>query len=208
MSTQMSLSAAKKQQELTKAVLEPMMKVIKVELDKAVNEIKHDVSVLSESANASMSQQDHSSLTSPSPSSDDIKRQITVALRRADFDQAFKTALMAGNLSLVISTCEMVNPNQLFSQEPCPLSQTVLLSLIQQLCNGLETKTELKHKFLDESLMALDMDDTNTRRHMRAVLGQLLERGQAYMRAYPNEPITKQMRKLVMAADSLIRQCS
>jgi hypothetical protein len=40
---------------------------------------------------------------------------------------------MANNLHLVVATCEKVNPMQLFNQEKCPLSQSVLLSLIQQL---------------------------------------------------------------------------
>ena len=49
------------------------------------------------------------------------------------FNEAFQTALSAENLSLVVQTCEMVNPKQMFGQAPCPLAQTVLLSLIQHL---------------------------------------------------------------------------
>ena len=49
------------------------------------------------------------------------------------WNEAFQTALMANNLQLVVATCESVNPMQLFNQNPCPLSQSVLLSLIQQL---------------------------------------------------------------------------
>ena len=33
----------------------------------------------------------------------------------------------------MVQTCEMVNPKQMFGQAPCPLAQTVLLSLIQHL---------------------------------------------------------------------------
>ena len=49
------------------------------------------------------------------------------------WNDAFQASLMANNLQLVVSTCESVNPMQLFNQNPCPLSQSVLLSLIQQL---------------------------------------------------------------------------
>ena len=58
---------------------------------------------------------------------------IVNMLRKGAFNEAFQTALSARNLELVVKTCEMVNPCQIFSQTPCPLSQSVLLSLIQQL---------------------------------------------------------------------------
>ena len=42
--------------------------------------------------------------------------------------------------------CETVDTDTVFSQTPCPLSQPVLLSLIQQLSVDLTVDTELKHK--------------------------------------------------------------
>ena len=42
--------------------------------------------------------------------------------------------------------CESVDPENVFCQSPCPLSQPVLLSLIQQLSVDLTVNTELKHK--------------------------------------------------------------
>jgi enhancer of mRNA-decapping protein 4 len=55
-------------------------------------------------------------------------------------------ALSASDLNLVMFVCETVNPNQVFDQEPCPLHQPVLLSLIQQLSADLVNHTKLKHK--------------------------------------------------------------
>ena len=49
-----------------------------------------------------------------------------------NFEGAFQQALTANNLSLVLDTCEMVNPSQIFTSTP-NLSQPILLSLIQQL---------------------------------------------------------------------------
>lgn len=55
-------------------------------------------------------------------------------------------ALTAADLSLVLYVCETVDTHQVFGQHPCPLSQPVLLSLIQQLSSDLGTRTELKLK--------------------------------------------------------------
>lgn len=44
--------------------------------------------------------------------------------------------------------CENVDPEKVFSQSPCPLSQPVLLSLIQQLSVDLAMYTDLKHKLV------------------------------------------------------------
>lgn len=53
-------------------------------------------------------------------------------------------ALTAADLNLVLYVCETVDPAQVFGQPPCPLSQPVLLSLIQQLASDLGTRTDLK----------------------------------------------------------------
>lgn len=55
-------------------------------------------------------------------------------------------ALTAADLNLVLYVCETVDTQQVFGQHPCPLSQPVLLSLIQQLSSDLGTRTELKLK--------------------------------------------------------------
>ena len=53
-------------------------------------------------------------------------------------NDAFQTALSGNDLGLVMFTCELVNTTQIFSQATCPLDQSVLLSLIQQLSVDLQ----------------------------------------------------------------------
>jgi len=55
-------------------------------------------------------------------------------------------ALTASDLNIVMYVCEQVDLESVFSESPCPLSQPVLLSLIQQLSVDLTVNTELKHK--------------------------------------------------------------
>ena len=63
----------------------------------------------------------------------DLQAAVNLHIGQGKWNEAFQTALMANNLQLVVATCESVNPMQLFNQDACPLSQSVLLSLIQQL---------------------------------------------------------------------------
>ncbi len=67
------------------------------------------------------------------PTLAELQATVNMRLSEGRFNDAFAAALSANNLPLVVTTCEMVNPHQVFNQVPCPLSQEVLLSLIQQL---------------------------------------------------------------------------
>lgn len=56
----------------------------------------------------------------------------------------YPQALSATDLNLVLYVCETIDSQQVFGQHPCPLSQPVLLSLIQQLSSNLSTRSDLK----------------------------------------------------------------
>ena len=75
--------------------------------------------------------------------------------------------------------CEQVDPESVFSQSPCPLSQPVLLSLIQQLSVDLTVNTELKHKWvLIVTSLMLTQEDGKTFSCDNAILaGKLGSRG-------------------------------
>ena len=53
------------------------------------------------------------------------------------FEEAFNQALHIGDIDLVDWLCEQVDPGDLCSREPPPLSQGVLLSLVSQLSTDL-----------------------------------------------------------------------
>lgn len=54
--------------------------------------------------------------------------------------------MSAADLSLVLYVCRSVDSAVVFSESPCPLSQPVLLSLIQQLSANFDSDVELKHR--------------------------------------------------------------
>ncbi len=74
------------------------------------------------------------------PSQEEIRKRI----QAQDVNAAFEVALSTSDLQLVMFLCKEVNPEQLFDNEQCPLTQPVLLSLMQQLSVDLQDQLELK----------------------------------------------------------------
>ena len=68
-------------------------------------------------------------------------------LHEKQFDTAFNVALSTSDLNLVTYVCQQVSADDVFdSNAQSPLSQPVLLSLIQQLSVDLQDEIELKIK--------------------------------------------------------------
>jgi len=130
--------------------------------------------------------------------------QIIQLIGQGQINAAFQQALSASDLSLVVFVCDKVNPQQLFSQVPCPLQQHVLLSLVQQLSADMNNNTEIKHKYLEEALMNLDTNNPVTREHLPTVLNNLQRQLQTYISNNPNNRITRSMKLLLLASQALI----
>ena len=127
-----------------------------------------------------------------------IKNHISAG----NFNDAFQTALSSSDLAMVMFTCENVNITQVFNQSTCPLSQSVLLSLIQQLSVDISDKTQVKHAYLHEALANLDPQNHTTKMHIRPVLKMLEASLQKYMQESPNSKMTRSIKILSMAAQS------
>jgi enhancer of mRNA-decapping protein 4 len=140
----------------------------------------------------------------PQPDVKDItvQQNIQSLIQAGRLNDAFQTALSSNDLALVVFTCELLNTTQVFNSATCPLSQSVLLSLIQQLSVDLVEKTEVKHAYLHEALVNLDPENPTTKMHIRTVLGQLEQSLKKYIQANPNSKMTRNMKILSMAAGS------
>lgn len=141
--------------------------------------------------------------TSPDPQK--ARTHIMQLLRQGQLNAAFQQALSAANLELVVFVCETVNPAQIFNQTPCPLEQPVLLSLIQQLSADIGNNTELKHKYLEEAIMNLDLSNKITQEHMRGVLYSLIQKLKNYISQHPNVKTCRSLKMLQMASESLLK---
>ncbi len=74
------------------------------------------------------------------------EEEMMQLLGEQQFNAAFELALSTSDLKLVVFLCGQVNADFVFEKTPCPLSQPVLLSLIQQLSVELHDQLELKIK--------------------------------------------------------------
>ena len=74
------------------------------------------------------------------------QEQMQKLILSQNYNSAFELALSTSDLQLVTYLCQQVDSDILFDKSPCPLSQPVLLSLIQQLSVNLEEHLELKLK--------------------------------------------------------------
>jgi len=129
-----------------------------------------------------------------------LQQTVQAHVQAGRLNEAFQTALSASDLNLVVYTCELINTTQVFNQSVCPFSQSVLLSLIQQLSVDLQEKTALKHSFLSEAVVHLDPNNPTTKMHRPGIMKGLQDSLSAYIKANPNSKMTRDMQLLQMAA--------
>lgn len=150
----------------------------------------------------------------PQPSTIDLKTQISNFVQKGHINSAFQVALCAADLNLLMNLCETVTPAQTFEftvnsvtkKSQCQLQQPVILSLIQQLSQDLNSNTDLKVKYLEEALINLDLGFALTREHTPSVMNQLIMKIQQYLQQHPTDKMSKSMRMLLMASQSLMSQ--
>ncbi|XP_069073687.1 enhancer of mRNA-decapping protein 4 [Pleurodeles waltl] len=185
---------------MQESILSQVQRIIKGEVSQAMKEQQAVVT-------SSIMQAMRSAAGTPIPSSHiDFPSQqahILQLMQQGHVNQAFQKALTASDLNLVRYVCETVDPQQVLGQQPCPLSQPVLLSLIQQLSADLGNRTDLKMSYLEEAMMQLDLTDSITRDHMGIVLNQLQQNLLQFMQAEPHNPLKRHARRLLLMVQGL-----
>ncbi|XP_044516509.1 enhancer of mRNA-decapping protein 4 [Gracilinanus agilis] len=185
---------------MQESILSQVQRIIKGEVSLAMKEQQAAVT-------SSIMQAMRSAAGTPIPAAHlDCQAQqahILQMLQQGHLNQAFQQALTAADLNLVLFVCETVDPQQVFGQPPCPLSQPVLLSLIQQLSSDLGTRTELKFSYLEEAVMHLDHSDPITRDHMGSVMAQVRQKLFQFLQAEPHNSLCKAARRLTIMLQGL-----
>ncbi|XP_068267485.1 enhancer of mRNA-decapping protein 4 isoform X2 [Nyctibius grandis] len=186
---------------MQESILAQVQRVIKGEVSLAMKEQQAAVT-------SSIVQAMRSAAGTPIPSAHlDFQSQqthILQLLQQGHLNQAFQQALTAADLNLVLYVCETVDTQQVFGQHPCPLSQPVLLSLIQQLSSDLGTRTELKLNYLEEAVMHLDHSDPITRDHMGSVMNQVRQKLFQFLQVEPHNTLSKPARRLMIMLQGLV----
>ncbi|XP_034542181.1 enhancer of mRNA-decapping protein 4 isoform X2 [Notolabrus celidotus] len=186
---------------LQESILSHVQRIVKGEVSLAMKEQQAVVT-------SSIMQAMRSAAGTPVPTAHlDYQTQqanILQLLQQGQLNQAFQQALSATDLNLVLYVCETIDSQQVFGQHPCPLSQPVLLSLIQQLSSNLATRSELKISYMEDAVMNLDHGDPMTRDHMAIVLAQVRPKLFSFMQQDPHSPLSKRARRLMMMLQGLV----
>ncbi|BFZ03083.1 hypothetical protein BsWGS_06122 [Bradybaena similaris] len=103
------------------------------------------------------------------------KERIAQELCLGRINEAFQCALSAQNLDLVVYTCEAADP-YIFDKCDCPLTQPVLLLLIDQLSLDLDKSFDLKMKYLGEAVMNLDVSQIMKADNIPKILEDLIQK--------------------------------
>nr|XP_020666642.1 enhancer of mRNA-decapping protein 4 isoform X1 [Pogona vitticeps] len=186
---------------MQESILAQVQRVIKGEVSVAMKEQQAAVT-------SSIMQAMRSAAGTPVPATHlDFPSQqahVLQLLQQGHLNQAFQQALTAADLNLVLYVCETMDPQQVFGQHPCPLSQPVLLSLIQQLSSDLGARTELKLNYLEEAVMHLDQSDPITRDHMGSVMNQVRQKLFQFLQTEPHNSLSKPARRLMIMLQGLV----
>ncbi|KAM7396214.1 hypothetical protein PAMP_019271 [Pampus punctatissimus] len=186
---------------LQESILSHVQRIVKGEVSLAMKEQQAVVT-------SSIMQAMRSAAGTPVPTAHlDYQTQqanILQLLQQGQLNQAFQQALSATDLNLVLYVCETIDSQQVFGQHPCPLSQPVLLSLIQQLSSNLSTRSELKISYLEDAVMNLDHNDRLTRDHMASMLTQVKPKLIAFLQQDPHSSLSKTARRLIMMLQGLV----
>ncbi|XP_048402885.2 enhancer of mRNA-decapping protein 4 isoform X1 [Stegostoma tigrinum] len=186
---------------LQESILTQVQRIVKGEVSLAMKEQQAVVTT-------SIMQAMRSAAGTPIPTTHmDFQSQqahILQLLQQGQLNQAFQQALTAADLNLVLYVCETVDSQLVFGQHPCPLTQPVLLSLIQQLSTDLNSRTELKLSYLEDAVMNLDHTDPVARDHMGSVLNQVRQKLYQFNQAEPHNNVSKRARRLMMMLQGLV----
>lgn len=107
---------------------------------------------------------------SPAAAPVDVRSELSSLLKAGKHEQAFNKALGLQDVSTVGWLATQADAPTVLSQEPCPLSQLVLLSLVQQLSADLTTHLAAKLAWIREATMLINPQDPQMARHVKPVL--------------------------------------
>jgi WD40 repeat protein len=106
-------------------------------------------------------------------SNKELKVELEKSLKNELYEDAFTKALRANDLEIVAWLCSRVAPQKIFGKSPLPLSQVVLISLVQQLSCDLNKATSMKLNWLKDILLVLDPMDQTISEHVTTILTTL-----------------------------------
>ncbi|KAK7246047.1 hypothetical protein RIF29_40904 [Crotalaria pallida] len=104
---------------------------------------------------------------------EDPTKELSRLISEGKFEEAFTGALHRSNVSIVSWLCSQVDLAGILTMAPLPLSQGVLLSLLQQLSCDINTETPKKLAWMTDVAAAINPVDPRIAAHVRPILDQV-----------------------------------
>lgn len=112
----------------------------------------------------------HEKLEAPDPT-----KELSRLVSERKFEEAFTAALQRSDVTIVSWLCSQVDLPGMLSMNPLPLSQGVLLSLLQQLACDIGKDTPRKLTWMREVLSAINPTDSVIVVHVRPIFEQVYQ---------------------------------
>lgn len=106
----------------------------------------------------------------------------------------------------MLYACSLIEPRKLFNLRPMPLSQCVLLSLIQQLGCDLSKTVMQKLLYLNEALLVVQLSDEDVARHLPGILEAIRENLEQHVAALSNSNASPMAAKLHQQVVAMLTQ--
>ncbi|XP_043699488.1 enhancer of mRNA-decapping protein 4-like isoform X2 [Telopea speciosissima] len=105
----------------------------------------------------------------------DPTKELSRLISERKFEEAFTAALQRSDVSIVSWLCSQVDLEAILSMVPQPLSQRVLLSLLQQLAYDISKETSRKLAWMTYVAVAINPADSMVAIHVRPILEQVYQ---------------------------------
>ncbi|KAK7289663.1 hypothetical protein RIF29_03476 [Crotalaria pallida] len=105
----------------------------------------------------------------------DPTQELSRLISERKYEEAFAAALQRSDVSIVSWLCSQVDLHGLLSMAPLPLSQGVVLSLLQQLACDISNDTTRKMAWMTEVAAAINPSDPMIALHVRPIFEQVYQ---------------------------------
>ncbi|KAJ7946479.1 enhancer of mRNA-decapping protein 4-like [Quillaja saponaria] len=138
----------------------------------------------------------------------DPTKELSTLIAERKFEEAFAGALHRSDVSIVSWLCSQVDLQGILSMVPLPLSQGVLLSLLQQLSCDINTQTPRKLVWMREVAAAIDPADPMISGYVRPIFQQVYQvLGQQRNLPHTSHSEASSIRLLMHVINSVLMSC-
>ncbi|XP_021637842.2 enhancer of mRNA-decapping protein 4-like isoform X2 [Hevea brasiliensis] len=138
----------------------------------------------------------------------DPTKELSRLIAECKFEEAFTAALHRSDVTIVSWLCSQVDLQEILSMVPLPLSQGVLLALLQQLACDISKETSRKLAWMTDVAVAINPADPLIALHVRPIFDQVYQ----ILMHQRNLPTTSasesaSIRLLIHVINSVLRSC-